>query len=120
MIVTEREYEILKYCEPHLDQMWAATVVAKILGCDFRDTKNVLKIFLENNVRTETPVARPAEPKPPVVNVTTKVDPALNRREEVFVRAWCSTVNANDCKSPGTATTYAKRCLEAFDEVFGK
>ena len=29
--------EILRYCEPHVHQMWAATVMSFILGCDFRD-----------------------------------------------------------------------------------
>lgn len=30
---------VLFYCEPHLDQMWAASVVGEIIGCDFRDAK---------------------------------------------------------------------------------
>lgn len=29
----------LTYCEPHVDQMWAATVVGVLLNCDFRDAK---------------------------------------------------------------------------------
>lgn len=120
MIVTKREFEILEYCEPHLEQMWAATVVSKILGCDFRDTKNVLKLFFETNTKVETPILRPVEPfKPPVTNVTVNAEPALNRREEVFVRAWTMTASANDCKSTATATSYAKACLKAFDEAFG-
>lgn len=35
--------EILKYCEPHLDHMWAAYIASIILKCDFRDVKQELK-----------------------------------------------------------------------------
>ncbi len=34
-----RVTDVLRYCEPHLDQMWAATIVAKLLDGDFRDAK---------------------------------------------------------------------------------
>lgn len=39
----EKLDEILKYCEPHLEQMWAATIVSNILECDFRDAKHELQ-----------------------------------------------------------------------------
>ena len=32
--------KILNYCYPHVEQMWAATVISKILDCDFRDAKS--------------------------------------------------------------------------------
>ncbi len=35
--------EILKYCEPHLDLMWAASIVGIVLDCDFRDAKSALR-----------------------------------------------------------------------------
>lgn len=31
---------ILKYCYPYVKQKWAATVISKILDCDFRDAKS--------------------------------------------------------------------------------
>ncbi len=34
--------EVLEYCKPHLDQMWAATIVGMLLKCDFRDAKSKL------------------------------------------------------------------------------
>lgn len=34
--------EVLKYCRPHTDQMWAANIVSIILNCDFRDAKQKL------------------------------------------------------------------------------
>ena len=40
MILNEQKaQDILEYCRPHLDQMWAAVIVGIILGCDFRDAK---------------------------------------------------------------------------------
>lgn len=30
--------EIIEYCKPHLDKMWAATIVSMLLNCDFRDS----------------------------------------------------------------------------------
>lgn len=38
----KKELEIFEYCLPHLDQMWAATILGIILGCDFRDVKTAL------------------------------------------------------------------------------
>ena len=38
-----KEIEILNYCIPHMDHMWAATVASIILGCDFRDAKAALQ-----------------------------------------------------------------------------
>ncbi len=31
-------HEVLAYCEPHLDQMWAARIASILLNCDFRNT----------------------------------------------------------------------------------
>ena len=42
---TDQELQVLEYCRPHTDQMWAATIVAIILQCDFRDAKEKLKNF---------------------------------------------------------------------------
>lgn len=39
-------------------------------------------------------------------------------RQEVWMRAWCATSNANDCKSPQTATAWADKCLAEFDKRF--
>lgn len=37
------EKEILKYCQPHMEQMWASVIVGIILECDFRDAGTRLK-----------------------------------------------------------------------------
>lgn len=44
-----REIEILNYCGPHLDQMWAASIVGIILGCDFKDAKAAFQKRLEES-----------------------------------------------------------------------
>lgn len=31
--------EILTYCRPHVDEMWAAKICSVLLDCDFRDVK---------------------------------------------------------------------------------
>lgn len=36
------EEKILDYCEPHLDEMWAANIVGILLDCDFRNAKEHL------------------------------------------------------------------------------
>lgn len=41
MYLTHKEVEILEYCYPHCQQMWAATIMGIILGCDFRDVEQV-------------------------------------------------------------------------------
>jgi len=41
-ILNIREIIALNYCEPHLEQMWAARIAGILLGCDFRDTKQKL------------------------------------------------------------------------------
>jgi hypothetical protein len=44
----EQYTEILEYCRPHTDQMWAAKIVSIILGCDFRGaTPTLAKYFME-------------------------------------------------------------------------
>ena len=42
-----KRHEVLKYCEPHLDQMWAASIAGILLGCDFRDCKFYIKKYFE-------------------------------------------------------------------------
>ena len=39
--------EVLKYCEPHTDQMWSASIVSILLGCDFRDSKATLEKYFK-------------------------------------------------------------------------
>lgn len=34
--------QIVSYCEPHIDQMWSATIFGILLGCDFKDAKTEL------------------------------------------------------------------------------
>jgi hypothetical protein len=34
---------IIDYCQPHLDEMWAASTIGTILECSFRDSKETLK-----------------------------------------------------------------------------
>ena len=38
-------HNILIYCEPHMDQMWAASIVGILLECEFRDAKNELEKY---------------------------------------------------------------------------
>lgn len=40
-----KRHVVLKYCEPHLDKMWAASIVGTLLGCDFRDSKDHLEKY---------------------------------------------------------------------------
>jgi hypothetical protein len=35
----EKLKKIVKYCEPHADSMWSASVIGIALDCDFRDSK---------------------------------------------------------------------------------
>ena len=41
--LTKKDLEIILYCRPHLDKMWAAKIVSIILDCDFRDCELELK-----------------------------------------------------------------------------
>lgn len=45
----EKTKEILEYCRPHTDQMWAANIVSIILNCDFRDAKQKLNEYFKEN-----------------------------------------------------------------------
>ena len=45
MRMTTSDLQILEYCEPHIHQMWAATIVSFIFNCDFRDAPERLKQF---------------------------------------------------------------------------
>lgn len=39
-------------------------------------------------------------------------------RRQLWIQAWSLTANANDCKSPETATSYANKALKEFDTLF--
>jgi hypothetical protein len=43
--LNERINNVLDYCEPHLDQMWAAYIVGLLLKCDFRNAKEELEKY---------------------------------------------------------------------------
>lgn len=43
-----------------------------------------------------------------------------DKRKDLWIKAWCATANANDCKHTHTATRYADEALKAFDERFQK
>jgi hypothetical protein len=38
---------VFEYCEPHLDQMWAARVCGILLGCDFKDAREHVQYFYD-------------------------------------------------------------------------
>jgi hypothetical protein len=40
--------ETLLYCLPHVQYMWAAVVIAKLLNCDFREAETEAKKYLES------------------------------------------------------------------------
>lgn len=40
----ERRDAALEYCRPHIDQMWAASVVGKLFGSSFKKAKELLAI----------------------------------------------------------------------------
>jgi hypothetical protein len=42
------------------------------------------------------------------------------KRKDLWIKAWCATANANDCKHTSTATRYADEALKAFDDRFPK
>lgn len=46
-IVQKRTNEVLAYCKPHLNNMWAAQVVGILLGCDFKDSRQYLAEYEE-------------------------------------------------------------------------
>jgi hypothetical protein len=45
----EKLNSILKYCQPHVHDMWAANIVGSILECDFRDAQNALNVHFYTN-----------------------------------------------------------------------
>jgi hypothetical protein len=54
---------VLNYCEPHTEQMWAAYIIGLILDCDFRDSKQELQKFwlkAEDRVKSFPPSIRSA------------------------------------------------------------
>lgn len=44
----DRIDKALRYCAIHTHQMWAASVVAALLNCDFRDAEAELKKVLDS------------------------------------------------------------------------
>jgi len=38
--------------------------------------------------------------------------------EDLWIKAWCATANANDCKSPYTASRYADQAVHDFQKRF--
>lgn len=43
----QQRREVIEYCYPHAEQMWAAKIISMLLGGDFRDAKLNAKIYLE-------------------------------------------------------------------------
>lgn len=41
-----------------------------------------------------------------------------NKRKDLWIKAWCATVNANDCKHTYTATKYADEALKLLMKDF--
>lgn len=39
--------EVLRYCEPHIQEMWAARISGILLGCDFKDVKTHLESYFD-------------------------------------------------------------------------
>lgn len=52
-INTLRVRQAIEYCRPHLDQMWAATIVGTLLGGDFRDCRQLITAFDKRNIEEE-------------------------------------------------------------------
>lgn len=43
----EKNKAVVEYCLLYSDMMWAATVISKLLDCDFRDSERVAKMYLK-------------------------------------------------------------------------
>ena len=43
----EEIIDLVKYCLPHCELMWSASILGKILRCDFRDSKSKAIEFLD-------------------------------------------------------------------------
>ena len=39
--------EVVNYCLPHVEQMWASIVIANLLNCEFRDAEAKAKEYLK-------------------------------------------------------------------------
>lgn len=39
--------EVIEYCLPHTEKMWAARIISILLKCDFRDAKKNAESYLE-------------------------------------------------------------------------
>ena len=42
----------------------------------------------------------------------------MDRREKVWLEAWCAVASAWNCKESIAAAIWADKCLKAFDERF--
>lgn len=42
-----RIVDVLKYCKPHTEMMWAASIIAIILDCEFRDSKEEIDLYFK-------------------------------------------------------------------------
>jgi len=42
-----KKLEVIQYCYPHLEKMWAAKIVGILLDCDFRDAKEFADRYIE-------------------------------------------------------------------------
>lgn len=38
---------VIKYCLPHVEMMWGATVISYLLLCDFRDSRRMAENYLK-------------------------------------------------------------------------
>lgn len=47
-----KESLIIEYCKPHVEQMWAASIVGFVLDCDFRDAKQAIEKWEKENENT--------------------------------------------------------------------
>lgn len=81
----EKLNSILKYCQTHVHEMWAANIVGSILECDFRDAENALNVHFYTN--------RPIVPKVDVNRVVPDDAVFLTKREQfaaMAMQGFCS------------------------------
>lgn len=43
----KKREEVIRYCLPHVEMMWAASIIGILLDCDFRDAKQAAEAYLE-------------------------------------------------------------------------
>jgi hypothetical protein len=39
--------EVIEYCLPHTEKMWAAKIISILLNCDFKESKQAAESYLE-------------------------------------------------------------------------